>query len=70
MADVTANYIGQADGKFAVNVKSAVPSGKLGDAGLIEKFDNEADAKAFVEAINNNKLAQPAQDGFVKSTAV
>lgn len=70
MSDVTAIYMGPKDGKFAVNVKPTnVPEGNLGGAGVVKLFDNEADAQAFVAAINNNNLAQPKEDAFVKSAS-
>jgi hypothetical protein len=69
MAEVIANYIGQRDGKYAVNVKpTTVPAGNLGGGGVVKSFDTAEDAKAFADAVNKNQnLTPPDKDAFVKS---
>ena len=63
MSEVTANYMGydKISGKYNVNVKNAHPSGNIGDAGYIRRFEKEDDAKKFTQAVNVTK-----QDIFFK----
>lgn len=67
MVELVAGYAGQENGKYKVSVSDL--SAAKGSAGLVEKFDNQEDAQAFIEAVNNNpNLKQPTQDGFTRTT--
>ncbi|MBR6099589.1 hypothetical protein IKP85_07565 [bacterium] len=69
---LAANYMGQRpSGDYWVNVRTARPSGMIGDAGVIRRFQNEEQAKAYVKLINNTPLTSEQeyklyQDMFVK----
>ena len=62
MSEVTANYMGfdKASQKYLVNVRTAHPTGKIGDAGYIKRFDEEKEAKNYTKIVNDTK-----QDVFV-----
>lgn len=60
--EVQANYIGpKGDGGYWVNVKTAHPKGRIGDAGFIRKFNTEEEAKIYTDIVNTT-----GQDVFVK----
>lgn len=69
---LAANYIGQKqNGDYWVNVRTARPSGLIGDAGVIRRFTNEEQAKAYTKLVNNTELTSSQeyklyQDLFVK----
>jgi len=50
------------DNKYWVNVKTANPSGKLGDAGVIRQFDTKEEAKAYANCVN-----ETGEDCFIKT---
>ena len=69
---VAANYIGKKpSGDYWVNVRTSRPSGLIGDAGVIRRFENENQAKAYEKLVNNTQLTSSQeyklyQDLFVK----
>ena len=59
---LVAKYIGQnSDNTYWVNVKTAKPTGNLGDAGVIRRFDTEQQAKEYAKLVNETGV-----DTFVK----
>lgn len=59
-----ANYLGYHDGQgYWVNVKTANPTGMIGDAGIIRRFDSKEDAKAYANEVNSTGM-----DVFVRTT--
>lgn len=60
---VVANYIGQKDDNmYWVNVKTANPTGNIGDAGVIRRFNTQEEAKTYTNEVN-----QTGVDSFVKT---
>ena len=45
-------YMGQQGQSYLVNVRTKNPTGKLGDAGYIRRFDSKEEAKIFAEQVN------------------
>lgn len=62
MQDVTAKYMGydKSSQTYLVNVRTAHPTGKIGDAGYIKRFDEKEEAKNFTKVVNDTK-----QDVFI-----
>ncbi len=56
-----AKDMGQTNGKYLVNVRTANPKGLLGDAGYIRRFDDKAAAKNYIEQVNKT-----GEDVFAK----
>ena len=53
VSGVEAKYMGQCDGQYyCVNVRTANPTGNLGDAGVIRKFETKDEAKAYANEVN------------------
>ena len=53
---VEAVYMGpRKDGSYWVNVKNANPTGMIGDAGVIRRFDSKKDAKVYTKMVNDTK---------------
>ncbi len=51
--EVQAKYIGEnSNGSYSVNVKTAHPTGNLGDGGVIRTFDTKEEAKAYAALVN------------------
>lgn len=60
--EVQAKYLGEdKNGYYNVNVRTANPTGNLGDAGVIRRFENKEEAKAYAEIVN-----ETGEDVFVK----
>lgn len=52
-ANVVANYVGYHDNVgYLVNVKTAKPTGNMGDAGVIRQFETKEEAKAYADYVN------------------
>lgn len=50
---IQAKYLGQDNsGSYRVNVRTANPTGKLGDAGVIRYFDTKEEAKDYAKIVN------------------
>ena len=49
---LVANYVGERNGEYWVNVKTANPSGKIGDGGVIRRFESKEDAKKYAKLVN------------------
>ena len=64
--EVQANYMGHCNnGAYCVNVKTANPSGNLGDAGVIRRFDTKEEALAYANQVNATGV-----DSFVPQSQV
>lgn len=59
---VVANYMGQKNGTYRVNVKNANPKGMLGDGGVIRYFDTEKAAREYIKQVNAT-----GEDSFSKN---
>lgn len=60
--EVQAKYMGADDsGYYRVNVRTANPTGNIGDAGVIRRFENNEEAKAYAETVNDT-----GEDVYVK----
>lgn len=60
--EVQAKYLGDnGNGGYRVNVRTANPTGKIGDAGVIRTFKTEDEAKLYADIVN-----ETGQDVFVK----
>lgn len=57
MNGVEAKYLGYDDRiqKYRVNVRTANPTGKIGDAGVIRYFETKNDAKDYTNIVNKTK---------------
>lgn len=49
---VVAKYMGQRGDVYWVNVRNAKPTGMIGDAGYIVRFDTKEEAKEYVKCVN------------------
>ena len=62
--EVKAKYLGDNGyGGYRVNVRTAHPTGKIGDAGFVRTFRSEEEAKMYAKLVN-----ETGEDVFVKKT--
>ena len=62
---VEAKYLGYHDGSgYWVNVRTANPTGNIGDAGVIRRFETKEAAKEYAKTVNSTGV-----DTFTKQTA-
>lgn len=82
---VEAKYLGYHEGEgYWVNVRNANPTGKLGDGGVIRRFETKEDAKNYTQEVNstgidtfsyttkpnNNNVVRHDGDEFISSNKV
>ena len=62
VSEVVAKYMGQmGPNDYGVNVRTAHPTGKIGDAGFVRRFNSEHEAKEYAKSVNKT-----GKDTFVK----
>ena len=60
---VKAIYMGEGkDGFYLVNVRTANPTGNIGDAGFIRRFPSKDAAKNYTDSVNKT-----GEDTFIKN---